>query len=447
MENNRLDLKSVGTRQEEARKRTILSGVEYLDHPPKELETGKYLLQGENGQCFYLTDKLLSMGLLLQGSSGCGKTNTLFQLLSKIIPQMTEKDVMILFDSKGDFARKYFIPNNPKHVLVSLNKRDAAIARPWNVFRELPDEDGELSNDFIDVRTGEISRGLIKGLESETQPFFHTAAADIAAKLLSASVKDAISSKDILQLSNKAFSEMLSRSDNKELLALTGKYPNYKYLKSYVGDGRSNQALGVYGYLMGMKERNFVGAFNQADPGHGFGIRELVRKRGGTIVFLEYSVEYSETLSSIYSLMFDLAIKEALSSPGGNKFFICDEASLLPYIQTLGELLNVGRSYGCKTIFAIQSYAQLKKNYGEDQAAALAAGFCSMFAYQNTDYESRNYVKQRCGEVLEAYTYAGQVVTHDSFTIRDSDQHGLQTGEAFIDIKNSTPFRFKFKEV
>ena len=172
----------------------------------------------------------------------------------------------------------------------------------------------------------------------------------------------------------------------------------------------------------------------------------MVRNRGGVIVFLEYDVRYAETLGVIYSLLYDLAIKEALSTPGGNKFFICDEASLLPYIQHMGDLLNFGAGFGCKTIVGLQSFAQLKKNYGEDGAAAIAAGFCNMFAYQNTDYASRNYVKQRCGEVFEAYSYAGQNISHDSFTIRDSDLNNLLTGQAFVDLKNLAPFRFQFSE-
>ena len=45
-------------------------------------------------------------------------------------------------------------------------------------------------------------------------------------------------------------------------------------------------------------------------------MRDLVRKKGGRFVFLEYDLQIGAMLSPVYSLLFDLAIKEAL---GRNK--------------------------------------------------------------------------------------------------------------------------------
>ena len=43
-----------------------------------------------------------------------------------------------------------------------------------------------------------------------------------------------------------------------------------------------------------------------------FSIRNFVRKKGGRILFVEYDISIGETLAPIYSLLFDLALKEAL---------------------------------------------------------------------------------------------------------------------------------------
>lgn len=446
MEYNNPRLVPAGSAPARTKTRTILSGTDYLLRPPEALNTGKYLIKGENGQSFWLTDELLAMGLLILGSTGCGKTTVIFQLLDQIIPRMTRDDVMIIFDSKGDFINRYYDPRNPFHVLVSLEEQDASRTAVWNIFREMKDGKGYSSSDAVDINASEIATALFKGFESESQPFFNLAAADITAKLLATFVKDALQTKDPSHLSNLAFSEFLSRADNKDILALTGKYPGYRYLRSYVGEGSSNQALGVYGYLQAAKSRTFVSSFNKADPSRDFGIRELVRNKGGKIMFIKLSIQYAETAGVVDSLLFDLGAKEALICPSGNKWFICDEGRNLPYLQRLDQLLNYGRSFGCKTIFGLQSFAQLKENYGEDKANAIAAGFCNLFAYQNTDYESRNYVKQRCGEVFEAYSYGGQNVSHDSFTVRDSDLRNLSTGQAFIDLKNVPPFLFHFRD-
>lgn len=426
--------------------RIVLSGNDYLTQPPTELKTGKYKLNGTDGTSFYMNDEMLSMGLLLLGSTGCGKTTAIFQLLDQIIPQMTNQDVMVIFDSKGDFKKKYYNPLDPNHILVSTDRRDAGYSYSWNIFRELSNENGMFSLETLDMNASEISTALFRGLDSSNQPFFSIAAADFTAKLLSSMVLDAASSKDISKLNNKSVTDALSGLSNKELLDITGKYPQYRYLRSYVGDGTSTQSLGVYGNIMTMKTRNFVSIFNNGSESKTFGMRDFIRQKGKKIMFLEYNIQYADTLSVILSLLYDTAIKEALSCPGGNKWFICDEASLLPYLKRTGELLNYGRSFGCKTIFAMQSYAQLQQNYDEAEATSIAAGFCNLFAYNNNDYLSRNYVKQRCGEAFESYSFALQNITHDSYTVRDSDLRSLLTGQAFIDIKNSKTFRFQFSK-
>lgn len=429
-----------------AKTRTVLSGNDFSTFPPEKLMKGKYLIQGKDDSYFYVTDQIFSTGLLLIGNTECGKTTTLINILDQIMPAFTNNDVMIIFDSKGDFKRKYYNPQNPNHILVSLRKEDEKYARTWNVFRELTDEEGYLSADAIDINTAEISKALHKGMESSMQPFFTVASSDFLGKIASSLVREAMETRNASKLNNYSFSNLLSSSTNTQMLELTGRYPEYRYLRSYVGDGSSNQSLGVYGHMMAVKERTFIGSFNKNDPGRDFGIREVVRNRSGKILFLEYDVRYAETLSVVYSLLMDLAIKEAVSSPGGNKWFICDEASLLPYLEHIGSLLNFGRSYGCKTIFALQSYAQLEDNYDEKKASVIAAGFCNMFAYQNTDFATRKYIKERCGEVFEVYNYGGQNISCNSFTVRDSDLKNLQAGEAFIDIKNFHPFKFRFKE-
>lgn len=428
------------------RMRTIVSGSECQKSPPSSLNNGDYTFKGHNNLTFSITQAMLATGLLIDGSTGCGKTTLLRNLLRQVIPDMTKEDIMIIFDAKGDFRDLFYDPNNQNHILVSLSQNDQKIAAKWNFFRELTDENGCLSTEYIDVTSSEFSKYLFKGLESSNQPFFTTAAADITAKLMASFVRSAIETKDTSLLTNKAFTEFLSRADNQKILSFTQQYSEYAYLSSYVGNGTSQQALGVYGLLMTMIQRNFFGSFNKSSLGNDFGIKDFIRNKGGKILFLEYDVRYSETLSVVYSLLFDFAIKEALSCKGGNKWFVCDEASLIPYIQNMQELLNRGRSAGCKTIFAIQTYSQLKKNYGEDEANSISAGFCNMISFQSSDHANRTYVKQRCGEVLEAYNYGAQNITHDSYTIRDSDLRDLLPGEAVIDIKNAPVFRFHFKE-
>ncbi len=434
----------------EGRERTVISGQDFLRAPPEKVSVGDYRLEGDGGREFYLTDDMLSMGLMLLGSTGCGKTNTLFQLLDRILleKKLGAEDTMIIFDSKHDFRDRYYDENNPNHILLSLDERDKDKSVIWNVFMELFDGDGPLSIGAMEVNAREIATMLFEGIESKMQPVFNLSAADFLSKLMCSMMIDAKGKcANIFQMANNAeLNNLLCKCDNQKLLEVTGKKASYRYLKTYVGDGSSNQALGVYAYLSSARQRTFISRFAEHSMKRTFGIRNFIRKKGGKILFLEYDHRYKETLSVVYSLFYNLAIKEALSCPGGNKWFICDEANLVPYITSLQDLLNVGRSFGCKTVFGLQSIAQLKNNYEDAYAESLAAGFCNLMAFHNTDYSSREYVKQRSGEVFEVYDYGAEHVTHESFTVRDSDLQNLECGQAYIDLKHVPIFKFKFKQ-
>ena len=431
--------------------RTVIAGNDFREAPPAEVGTGRYRLSGEDGSEFYLTDDMLSMGLLLLGSTGCGKTTTLMQLLDQIIPagRLGEEDTMIIFDSKHDFRNRYYDENNPNHLLLSLDEADKDKSVIWNVFMELFNGNEPLTPGAMEVNSREIATMLFEGIESKMQPVFSLSAADFLSKIMCSMMFDVDADPNCHNLFQKAnnyeLNKLLSACDNKKLLEITGKRESYRYLRTYVGDGSSNQALGVYAYLSSARQRTFISRFSEQSIKRAFGIRKFIRDKKGKILFLEYDHRYRETLSVIFSLLYNLAIKEALSCPGGNKWFVCDEANLVPYITSLQDLLNVGRSFGCKTIFGLQSIAQLKNNYDDAYAESLAAGFCNLMAFHNTDYSSREYVKQRSGETFEAYEYGGEHLTHESFTVRDSDLQNLKCGQAFVDLKHVPIFKYQFR--
>ena len=49
---------------------------------------------------------LLSRHIMFLGGIGTGKTNAFFQIMRQLRGSMTGEDVMIIFDTKGDFARE-----------------------------------------------------------------------------------------------------------------------------------------------------------------------------------------------------------------------------------------------------------------------------------------------------------------------------------------------------
>ena len=79
-----------------------------------------------------ISESVFSKHILYTGTIGTGKTTAIFQLLSQLIPEMKSDDVMVIFDTKGDFKNKFFRPG--KDVVISCNS-DAT--HKWNIFREV----------------------------------------------------------------------------------------------------------------------------------------------------------------------------------------------------------------------------------------------------------------------------------------------------------------------
>ena len=57
-----------------------------------------------------LDEGLLSKHLMLIGGIGTGKTNAFFHFVSQLKRKMTPNDVMIIFDTKGDFYNTFTAP-------------------------------------------------------------------------------------------------------------------------------------------------------------------------------------------------------------------------------------------------------------------------------------------------------------------------------------------------
>ena len=75
-------------------------------------------------------------------------------------------------------------------------------------------------------------------------------------------------------------------------------------------------------------------------------MRQIVRRKGGKVVFIEYDTGIGNMLTPIYKLLIDLAIKEALCRKNneGNVYFILDEFRLLPHLEHIDNGVNFGRS-------------------------------------------------------------------------------------------------------
>lgn len=400
---------------------------------------------------FTLTPSVLSRHILLLGGAGCGKTTAINLTLEQLKRNSTDNDVFIIFDTKEDYYKDF---HSESDYVIGNGKTSRDISQRWNIFDEVL-ADGDDPSDY-EVNAREIAAALFEGRGSTSQPFFSNAARDIFAKTIIYFIRRAKEDPENRGklLNNKNLVDFcLNKLENK-FSTIFNYYHDMKGVLSYVGDGSSNQALGVFAELHSMLNDLFLGVFNEDDSKGRFSIREAVRGKKGKSIFIEYDIKTGETLTPIYRLLVDLALKEALGRSDkekGNVYLILDELKLLPKLKHFDDALNFGRSLGVKVIAGIQTINQLYDIYGETKGHVIAGGFATIFAFHTNDNASRDYISGLFGKNVVEYESLGldggsEKRVREGFTVESWNQTNLQPGEAIIGLADEeVPFFFKFQ--
>lgn len=340
-----------------------------------------------------ITERLLSKHILALGSIGSGKTNLINILLSNIIDGMTEDDVVVIFDTKGDFLRKF--AKSGDVVFGNLNQLPSGVeCAKWNVYKEVLLEPTHTNENLL-----EICKSLfLERTLHNNNPFFPNAAKDLLYGYMMAKIREG--KQD--DLNNAALLEYFQSLDIDNLRELLGKHPDLKSCLYYI-EGKNLQTQGVISEVVELVRDIFVDKFAQAGN---TSIREIVRNKGKKI-FVEYDLALGNMLTPIYRLLMDLVIKEALcrDSKRGNVFVIIDEFSLLPNLQHIADGVNFGREQGIKFIVGLQNVEQMYSAYGEYDAGSILSGFNTRFLFKVNDSVSRKYVQELLGTNRMVYSF------------------------------------------
>jgi len=383
---------------------------------------------------------LLSKHIMFLGAIGTGKTNAFSQLITQIRRNVTASDVVIIFDTKGDFYNEFYQKGD-----IVISNDDAATGTNgkdyWNIFGEI-EKDSQTEETIVEITKTIFSEKLKK----TNQPFFPNAAKDLMSAVLLHCVRNGGN------FSNASLRKYFDASTVQDYINLLNNHADLRAMTSYISGENSPQALGVLAELQQMVREVFIGNFKKAGT---LSMREIVRNKGGNFVFIEYDLSIGNMLAPIYSLMFDMAIKEALSrkKSEGNVYFIADEFRLLPYLQHVDDAVNFGRSLGVKFMIGIQNVQQIFEAYGEERARSIMSGFMTSVSFRVNDASSKEYIKELHGENRKKTTYMSTVQTRgiteniqDAHVVEDWDISNLKTGEAVIGLPGMPPFRFKFKK-
>ena len=405
---------------------------------------------GREQMSFKLNEDILSKHLMLIGGTGCGKTNTFFHIVSQLKRKMAQNDVMIIFDTKGDYKSKFFDARYD-YILSAVEQESNAV---WNAFSEILGEG--ISKEDIDANVAEIAWGLFSDSirKNNSNPFFPNAAKDLFAAVITCLIRKTGYKTDLINkyLNNNFLRNFFDTLTVSVLQDLVKGQSDQAAVMTYVGDGANPQGLGVFAELQTVIRKIFVGAFAKKGT---FSIQKFVQQRQAKTLFIEYDLSHGATLVPIYKLLIDLALKESMGDNAknrankGNVYIFCDEFKLLPDLLHIEDAVNFGRSLGIKVFAGLQSIDQLIENYGEARAKNIISGFSSVLSFRANDESTRQFVVGKFGKnyVLEQNISVGNSINEEKRignVVEDWELCNLGVGEAVIGLLDIPPFRFKF---
>ena len=424
--------------------RTLLYGSLLDENVPPSTATSDAILRGKyNGNSIDipLSHDVLSKHTLFVGGTGSGKSTLFYHFVRQLKAGMTANDVMLIFDSKGDFHSKFF--DGSKDMLIGNSNQYRKQSERWNLYREIIADGHDRTS--VGLNTQEICKALFADrVERNTSnAFFPNAARDLLASLMIALNRNAPYNNDELL----EYIQKTPKDIRHELIV----HPDLAAVANYIDDRGSPQTQGVFSELFSVVREIFTGVFASAGV---FSIREFIRDKGGRALFIEYDLALGSVLAPVYSLMFDLALKEALGrqKSNGNVFLIADELKLMPNLQHLEDGINFGRSLGLKIMAGLQSIGQLEAVYAKDaKAKNIIAGFGSLYAFRSPDPDTREYVSRQFGRNMLQESFQSSDGKYTSETrqgcvVEDWDLTSLQVGEAIIGLPFDKPFRFQFDD-
>ena len=395
---------------------------------------------------FVVDDDVMSKHTMLIGGTGSGKTTLFYHFVSQIKRKMSTDDVMIIFDSKGDFYSKFY--DGTTDLLIGNSKQYRGVSQHWNIYKEVS-ADGWEEKDFI-INAQEICKSFFEErTKNTTNAFFPNAARDLLAAIIVAFIREGKKDDSVKRefFYNNKLKEFLDLSDSQMIIDLLEDSLDANAVKSYIS-GDNAQSQGVISEMYSIAREILIGVFAERGA---FSMRDFVRNKGNKTLFIEYDLSIGSMLTPVYRLMFDLALKEALgrNKPQGNVYLVCDEFKLLPHLRHIDDGVNFGRSLGVKVFAGIQSIEQLYEIYGQSRGRNIAAGFSSVYAFRSNDAATRDYVSGIFGKniVLEQYQRLDNQMIEEKrngSTVEDWEMNSLNVGEAIVGLPFSLPFKFYF---
>ena len=308
----------------------------------------------------------LATGLCIMGSPGRGKSVLINRMLSQIQNNNNTKSIII--DVKGEFVEKFYNAETD-YILCPSDLRSVR----FDLYKLIRTR----------VDAGAVADILIPDDKQTQDPHWTAAARALMEGVLIYASKNKTSNKEIYELISEP-AKLATIKEDDEIMLIVGNYlrvgedgiPDKETASILSSLARKAKTLQYLKYLDDLENNDLI-EFN----------KWLFDGKGGKL-FLLATENLSKVFSPLYGVITSYIISSVLDAEDDrnrNIYLILDELPRLGKAlgENLEKALAVGRSKGLKTVMAMQSYSQIKKEFGEKEAETILDTTNSYVVFQS----------------------------------------------------------------
>ena len=328
--------------------------------------------------------------MLLHGTIGAGKSQTINQLLDHI---RRRGESAIIFD-KGTVFTSQFYNEQTDIILNPFDERCAA----WDLWVEAKTEP-----DFEN-----IAESLIP-MHGENDPYWVDAARTVFSTL----------AYRMRGWDNRSIERLLWIIMASDLKELSG-YLQGSQAATLVSDKIEKTAISIRSVISTyLKSLRFLKGLPNDES---FSIRDWIKQaadeKDSRFLFVSSNADHHAALRPLISMWLSMASLTLLSLPEDYNrriWFICDEVPTLHKLPQLGETMAEVRKFGGCFVLGMQSRSQMEKIYGKAAAAEIFDLLNTRFFFRSPSADMSKFVAYELGEEEveqshESYSYGANTV-------------------------------------
>lgn len=308
----------------------------------------------------------LATGLCIMGSPGKGKSVLINHLVAQIPSDENTKTVII--DVKGEFVEKFY------------NAETDYILCPADL-RSVKFELRKLIKTHVDA--GVIAEILVPDDKQTQDPHWTAAARAVMEGILIKAVKNRLTNREIFELISDT-EKLAELKEDEDIKIIVGNYLR-------IDDaGRMDKETGSILSSLARKAKTlqYLKYLDDLEDNTSIEFKEWLNNGKGGKLFLLATDNLSRVFSPLYGVITSYLISSILDGTDNrnlNFYFILDELPRLGKAlgENLEKALAVGRSKGIKIIMAMQSYSQIKKEFGEKESESILDTTNSYIIFQS----------------------------------------------------------------